>query len=72
MEDLLAYYRLYFLDGDSSHILECREFEALDDDAAIRLADSWQALGPMELWCRDRRIQRWNSRPRAEVELPPR
>lgn len=68
----MPYYRLYFLDGDGSHIVERREFEAADDDAAISTCETWQALGPMELWCRDRRVKHWSSRSRNEAELPPR
>lgn len=68
----MPYYRLYFLDGDSSHIVERREFEAADDAAAATICESWQTLGPMELWCRDRRIRHWVGRSHDEVEPPPR
>lgn len=67
----MAYYRLYFLDGDRHHILECREFEAADDAAAIVSSAKSQELGPMELWCRDRIVKRWRGRSRAEGASPP-
>lgn len=54
----MAYYRLYLLDRSSGRIREFREFEARDDLAAIRRSEHWRS-GPMELWCLDRRVRRW-------------
>jgi hypothetical protein len=55
----MLYYRLYSFDRFSGHIDHFREFEAEDDDAALILAERWQAGGPMELWNRERRLKRW-------------
>jgi hypothetical protein len=55
----MRYYRLYYLDRFSGHIDHFREFEAEDDDTALGLAEGWANGSPMELWNRDRRLQRW-------------
>lgn len=57
----MLYYRLYFFDRFSGHIVHFREFEAESDDAAIGLADGWVDGRPMELWNRDRRLKKWSS-----------
>jgi hypothetical protein len=56
----MLYYRLYYFDGPTGHIDHFREFEALDDDAAIELAGRWSNGGAMELWNRERRLKRWD------------
>ena len=56
---VMAYYRLYFLDGFSGHIDHFREFEAEDDDGAIKIAERWREDRAMELWNRDRKLKRW-------------
>ena len=38
----MRYYRLYFMDRFSGHIDHFREFEAVDDDAALAIAESWR------------------------------
>ena len=55
----MPYYRLYFLDGFSGHIDHFREFEAEDDDAAMKIAERWREDRAMELWNRDRKLKRW-------------
>ncbi|HVU31435.1 MAG TPA: hypothetical protein VHE36_13645 [Sphingomicrobium sp.] len=60
----MLYYRLYYFDRFSGHIDHFREFEAESDSAAIELAERWADGRPMELWNRQRRLQRWdNDRP---------
>ena len=54
-------YRLYFLDGSSGRIRDFREFEAEDDAAAIDDAEMGRTDDPMELWCRTRKVQHWES-----------
>ena len=66
----MAYYRLYLMDGESTHILERVEFEARDDAAAIASCELRQPRGPMELWHRDRRIRSW-SRPPPSGDAAP-
>ena len=55
----MRYYRLYFMDRFSGHIEHFREFEADDDSAAVDIAAGWADGSPMELWNRDRKLQRW-------------
>ena len=55
----MAYYRLYFLDGDRGHIREFREFEAEDDLIALAQAAVWRSVTAMELWCGGRKVRRW-------------
>jgi len=61
----MRYYRLYFMDRFSGHIEHFREFEAETDDDALRIAESWREDCPMELWNRQRKLQRWD-----KPELP--
>ena len=56
----MLYYRLYFFDRFSGHIDHFREFEAEGDEAAIAIAERWTDGRPMELWNRERRLQRWD------------
>ena len=52
-------YRLYFVDLPSGRVKTFREFEADNDGAAMIEADRLRSDGPMELWCRARRIVKW-------------
>ena len=52
-------YRLYFLDPQSARIQDFREFEAEHDAAALEIAESLRGGGPMELWCRTRKVKKW-------------
>jgi hypothetical protein len=56
----LLYYRLYFLSQSNGRILRFAEFEALEDEAAIALAAEHQGTGPLELWCRQRKVKRFD------------
>ncbi|HMI41471.1 MAG TPA: hypothetical protein VK485_09615 [Sphingomicrobium sp.] len=58
-------YRLYFMDI-RGHIAHAREFVANDDITAIENANESSQLAPMELWCRHRRVQQWDSVPPAK------
>jgi hypothetical protein len=53
-------YRLYCLDG-LNHITKVHEFHAKDDAEAIKMADAWRNHGKAELWCRSRRLHRFES-----------
>jgi hypothetical protein len=55
----MRYYRLYFMHRFSGHIDHFREFEAEDDDSALRIAGGWREDRPMELWNRERKLKRW-------------
>jgi hypothetical protein len=52
-------YRFYFLDG-LGHIKEVREFEANDDNAAVRAARGWRGDRRIELWQRDGLVLHWD------------
>ena len=62
----MLYYRLYFMQRFSGHIDHYREFEAVDDEAAIAIAEKWREDGPMELWNRERKLRHWNDEPLAD------
>lgn len=53
-------YRLFFFNG-GRHIQLAYEFEAENDEAAIRVAEGWREGRKMELWQRDRTVKRWGS-----------
>lgn len=57
----MAYYRLYFLDGQNGRIREFREFEVEDDLAALAQASGWRSINPMELWCGGRKVRHWEA-----------
>jgi hypothetical protein len=52
-------YRLYFLDAHGGHIKNFREFDADGDGDAIEACERWREIGPMELWCRTRKVEHW-------------
>jgi hypothetical protein len=52
-------YRLFFLNG-AGHIDRVHEFEADDDEAAIKISEGWREGRRMELWRRDRKVKRWD------------
>jgi hypothetical protein len=64
MADRLHPYRCYFLD-EAKHIRGFEAAQFLDDASAIRWADQLLSKGPppasVELWCRDRLVQRRNA-----------
>lgn len=57
----MAYYRLYFLDGTSGHILRVQDFEADTDESACERAEGSRGPAPMELWSKSRKIRSWES-----------
>lgn len=57
----MLYYRLYFLHPHSGHIIRFAEFDAPDDEAAIALAAEQEGDQPLELWCRQRKVKRFES-----------
>jgi hypothetical protein len=48
-------YRLYFLD-DAGHIEKLHEFEAENDEKAIRISQGWREGRRMEFWQRGRLV----------------
>jgi len=53
-------YRLYFLESVDSLISYSHEFEAEDDDEAIRISEAWQEGRRAELWCGSRKVKAWD------------
>lgn len=52
-------YRLYFLDSVDGLISSVFEFEAADDEAALRLADDYCQGRDAELWSGVRKLETW-------------
>jgi hypothetical protein len=57
----LTEYRLYFLEGAGTHISLSHEFEAEDDERAIRISESWREGRGAELWTGSRKVKAWES-----------
>lgn len=57
----MTYYRLYFFDGGHGSIANVRELETVDDAAAVAAAERLRGMAAMELWCRGRKIWRWEA-----------
>lgn len=56
----LRQYRLYFLQSVERLISYSHEFEAEDDDHAIRIAEGWREGRGAELWAGNRKLKSWN------------
>lgn len=59
----MNYYRLYFMDRESGHIVQFREFEAETDEVAIETAERWRDRDAMELWNQERKLRYWAVEP---------
>jgi hypothetical protein len=55
----MGQYRLYFLDSIDRLISHSHEFEAVDDESAIRMADELRESCPVELWRGTRKLKVW-------------
>ena len=55
----VAFYRLYFM-GSGTKIDRFHQFEAPDDEAAIRRAEMLHGARAMELWDGPRFVERWD------------
>jgi len=55
-------YRLYFLRDNGGHISRAHEFEAENDESAIRIAEGWLEGRRAELWAGVRKIESWEAR----------
>jgi hypothetical protein len=56
-------YRVYII-GDDGHIVSAIQIDCSDDSAAIQTAKQHINGHDLELWQRDRRIARFDSRPK--------
>lgn len=55
----LVQYRLYFLHRSDGRITFSHEFEASDDERAIRIAEGWREGRGAELWTGARKLRSW-------------
>jgi hypothetical protein len=53
-------YRLFFFDR-LGRLLHAHEFEAADEKAATRIAESWREGRGMELWQHDTKVRTWEA-----------
>src|SRR5689334_9593241 len=53
----VAYYRLYLLDGLKGRFVGFEEFEAADDEEALRVAEALPGSQARELWCGKRKVR---------------
>ena len=56
----LRQYRLYFLESVDHLISHSHEFEAEDDDRAVRISEAWREGRGAELWCGSRKVKHWD------------
>jgi hypothetical protein len=56
----LRQYRLYFLESVDSLISYSHEFEAEDDEQAIRISEAWREGRAAELWCGASKLKSWD------------
>ena len=57
----LHQYRLYFLHSVERLISYSHEFEAEDDERAVRIAESWREGRRAELWEGGRKLKSWEA-----------
>lgn len=55
----LKQYRLYFLESVDRRISYSHEFEAEDDEQAIRISEGWREGRAAELWSGPRKVRSW-------------
>lgn len=58
--EALKQYRLYFLEGLGALISYSHEFEAEDDERALRISEAWREGRRAELWCGARKVKAWD------------
>ena len=56
----LRQYRLYFLEGHDALISYSHEFEAEDDERAIRISEAWREGRRAELWTGSNKVKSWD------------
>ena len=61
----MAYYRLYVMSRGGSHIEAFEEIDAADDAEAAGRAAARLGAKPLELWCRGRKVERFEPRTAA-------
>ena len=58
----MAHYRAYFI-GQDGHFFQAIDLDSADDDAAIATSKQFVDGHDVELWQRDRKIARLDSKP---------
>lgn len=66
----MAYYRLYFMDPRSGHIIAFEPIEVAGDEAAIAHAEKHVGWQPLELWCEGRKVHRFEAVPALPPQSP--
>lgn len=66
------YYRLYVLARPDGHFVGFEEFEADDDVAAVRVAQTHLDEKPLELWCGKRKVKSFSPKVPAGEREPSR
>ena len=64
---LMPVYRLHFLNRVGEHVAHTYPFKAGSDSEAIAFAGVWTEDAPLELWCEDVRVMRWDGPDSASV-----
>ena len=64
----MAYYRLYVMSPGGSHIEAFEEIYAADDGEASSIAATRLGGKPLELWCRGRKVARFEPETAAAAE----
>ena len=64
VEAALAEYRLYLLDPVTGHIAGAETIYSADDIGAICLVQERVSDEPLELWCGQRKVRRFDGRPK--------
>ena len=54
-------YRLYIFDKAGRTVAEEREFIAMDDVVASRMAEGWRSTNKAVLWCANREVTKWST-----------
>ena len=67
----MAYYRVYFINGQSGHFERFAEFDAAGDGEAIAHAATYESDQAVELWCGGRMVCRLEARPALEPAPKP-
>lgn len=63
----MPYYRFYYMNQSSGHIERFEEFETPDDVEAVRTVSPSAGEQPLELWCENRKIQRFEATPLVSI-----
>lgn len=62
-------YRAFFYDG-ADRITRAHEFEAADDQEAVKIAEAWREGRKMDLWDRARRVRCWGFGACSQPDCP--